>query len=126
MAGTVRAVEARRTETPNATMTTLASPTLGASAGLSLWQVEMPAAARGPEHSFDSEQVWTVLQGGVSVTIDGEVTELAVGDTLVLPGDVVRQVTAGTAARLLVCGHGDAVVQVAGEDAPRGTPPWIV
>ena len=39
MIDVVRAADTRRTETPNATMTTLASPTLGASGGLSLWQV---------------------------------------------------------------------------------------
>ena len=46
MITTVRAGENRRTETPNATMTTLASPTLGSTAGLSMWQVEMAAGAR--------------------------------------------------------------------------------
>jgi hypothetical protein len=25
----------------------------------------------------------------------------------------------------LVCGHGSAIAGVPGEDAPRGTPPWI-
>lgn len=125
MVAIVRAAETRRTETPNATMTTLASPTLGASAGLSLWQVEMSAATRGPQHRFDSEQVWTVLQGELSVVVEGEATELGVGDTLVLPADLVRQIIARTDARLLVCGHGDAGVQVSGEDAPRDTPPWI-
>ncbi len=125
MVATVRAAETRRTETPNAAMTTLASPTLGASAGLSLWLVEMSAGARGPQHRFDSEQLWTVLEGEVSVVVEGDATELRVSDTAVLPADVERQIMASTAARLLVCGHGDAVVQVTGEDAPRGTAPWI-
>jgi quercetin dioxygenase-like cupin family protein len=121
----VRAADTRRTETPNATMTTHASPTLGASSGLSLWQVEMAADARGPRHVFDSEQLWTVLEGKVCIDIDGDTTDLAEGDTIVLPAGVERQIAASTAARLLVCGHGNAVVRVPGEDAPRGTPPWI-
>lgn len=125
MSTIVPAVQARRTHTPNATMTTLASPTLGASAGLSLWQVEMPAGARGPEHTFDSEQLWTVLQGEVSITIQGQATELGMGDTAVVPADAERQITARTPVCLLVCGHSDAVVQVPGEDGTRGTPPWI-
>jgi hypothetical protein len=40
------------------------------------------------------------------------------------PG-VARRVTAATDAHALVCGFGDATVSVVGEDAPRGTPPWI-
>jgi quercetin dioxygenase-like cupin family protein len=125
MISTVRAAESRRTETPNATMTTLASPSLGASAGLSMWQVEMTAAAQGPAHVFDSEQLWTVLEGEVSVTVDGESSELAAGDTVVFPAGAERQITAQKPVRLLVCGHGDAVVRVPGEEAPRGTPAWI-
>ena len=115
----------RRTETPNATMTTLASPTLGGTAGLSMWRVEMAADTRGPLHVFDSEQLWTVLEGTVSIAIGDEVLALVSGDTAVLPAGTQRQVTATSAARLLVCGHGDAVAQVPGESTSRGTPAWV-
>jgi quercetin dioxygenase-like cupin family protein len=125
MPATVRAAQSRRTETPNATMTTLASPTLGPTDGLSLWLVEMEAGAAGPLHVFDSEQLWTALAGEVTITVDGTPTELAAGDTIAIPAAVERQVTARTATRLIVCGHGAAVVTVPGEEAPRGTPPWI-
>jgi quercetin dioxygenase-like cupin family protein len=121
----VRADERRRTETPNATMTTFASPALGATVGLSMWQVEMAAGARGPEHAFDSEQVWTVMEGELAVTVAGEHTTLRPGDTIVLPSGANRQLAAGTDVRALVCGHGSAIVRVPGETAPRGTPPWI-
>lgn len=125
MINVVRAGRRRRTETPNATMTTLASPTLGDSAGLSLWQVEMSAGARGPRHVFDSEQLWTVVAGELTVVVADGAVDIAAGDTLVLPAGVERQITATTAARLVVCGHGDAGVRVPGEQAPRGTPTWI-
>src|SRR5581483_367223 len=65
----VRNANARRTETPNATMMTLASPTLGPTDGLSLWQVEMDAGRSGPRHVFDSEQLWTVRQGRIVVDV---------------------------------------------------------
>jgi quercetin dioxygenase-like cupin family protein len=125
MSITIRAGERRRVETPNATMTTLASPTLGPSAGLSLWTVEMEAGARGPVHVFDTEQLWTVLDGRVTVLADGASIELAPQDTIVIPARVERQISATTAARLVVCGHGSAVAGVVGEQAPRGTPAWI-
>ncbi len=121
----VGADERRRTETPNATMSTLASPTLGPTVGLSLWQVEMSAGARGPEHAFDSEQAWTVLAGELIVTLAGENATLGPGDTVVLPGGTERQLAARTDVRALVCGHGNATVRVPGEAATRGTPPWI-
>ena len=57
----VRAGQARRTETPNALMTTLASPSQGPTAGLSMWRVEMRAGQQGPPHAFDTEQVWHLL-----------------------------------------------------------------
>jgi quercetin dioxygenase-like cupin family protein len=125
MPATILAAAGRRTETPNATMTTLASPTLGPTEGLSLWRVEMEAGVTGPLHVFDSEQLWTVLAGEVTIAVDGDPTELGAGDTVVIPAGVERQVTARTAARLIVCGAGDAVASVPGEEEPRGTPPWI-
>lgn len=125
MPSAVRAAERRRTETPNATMTTLASPTLGPTAGLSLWQVEMEGGASGPLHVFDREQLWTVLDGELTITVAGTPADLAEGDTIVIPAGVERQVHARIPARALVCGAGDAVVAVPGEELSRGTPPWI-
>jgi quercetin dioxygenase-like cupin family protein len=125
MPSVIRRDRSRRTETPNAVMTTLASPTLGGSAGLSLWRVEMAAGSRGPHHVVDSEQLWTVASGEVGVTVAGVATELGPADTLVLPAGVERQIAARTDAEMVVCGHGAAVVAVPGEDAPRGTPGWI-
>ncbi|MGH3394657.1 MAG: cupin domain-containing protein [Streptosporangiaceae bacterium] len=121
----VRSAQVRRTETPNAVMTTFASPTQGASQGLSLWQVDMRAGQRGPEHVFDSEQVWHVQEGEAQLTVDGQAVTLAAGDSLVLPAGAARQVSAATAVRIVVCGHGSAVVTVPGEAQSRGTPPWI-
>jgi quercetin dioxygenase-like cupin family protein len=106
-------------------MTTNASPTLGATAGLSMWEVAMTAGASGPLHVFDSEQIWTVLDGELSVVIAGETEMLAGGDTVVMPEGLERQVSARTDVRVLVCGHGDAIARVPGEPAPRGTPAWI-
>jgi quercetin dioxygenase-like cupin family protein len=106
-------------------MTTFASPTQGPSQGLSMWRVEIEAGRSGPVHVFDSEQVWHLVTGEAEFLVDGVVVPLAAGDSLVLPADAVRQLTAGTDAAFLVCGHGTACAWIPGEDAPRGTPPWI-
>jgi quercetin dioxygenase-like cupin family protein len=124
-ANLVRAGQARRTETPNALMTTLASPSQGPTAALSMWRVEMRAGQQGPPHVFDTEQIWHLLTGQVQVSVGTGQLVLSPGDTVVLSAGTERQVTARADAQLIVCGRGDAVVHVPGEAAPRGVPPWI-
>jgi len=114
----------RATETPNAVMTTYASPTQG-SEGLSLWRVEMKEGAQGPLHVFDSEQIWTVLAGVGSVELGADTLALKEGATVVFPAGVTRRITAGPDFVALVAGHGTAKVSVPGEAADRGVPPWI-
>jgi quercetin dioxygenase-like cupin family protein len=114
----------RVTETPNAVMTTYASPTLG-SEELSVWRVEMKATARGPVHVVDSEQVWTGLSGHATITVDGAEVELKEGVAVVLPKGVERQVNATGDFTALVSGYGHAKVSVPGEETDRGTPPWM-
>jgi quercetin dioxygenase-like cupin family protein len=117
--------QTRRIETPNAVMTTLASPTLGGTTDLSLWTVEMSAGSSGPLHRFDSEQLWTVLDGELRVELEGEELRLITGDTIVLPAAAERQIHAETDTRTIVCGNADGVAWVSAEDAARGVPPWI-
>jgi quercetin dioxygenase-like cupin family protein len=121
----IRATERRRTQTPAGVMTTHASPTLGATDGLSMWEVGMTEGASGPLHVFDSEQIWTVIDGELSVVIAGQAEILGRGDTVVIPEGLERQVAARTDVRLLVCGHANAIARVPGEPEPRGTPAWI-
>jgi quercetin dioxygenase-like cupin family protein len=121
----VKRADARTTRTPNATMTTLASPTLGATSSRSLWLVEMAAGATGPIHVFDTEQIWTVIDGNVAIEIEGVDHPLDTGDTLVIPAGAERQVHATTACRMLVTGDATATASVPGESESRGTPAWI-
>ena len=121
----VKRAEARTTTTPNATMTTLASPTLGATGGRSLWLVDMIAGATGPLHIFDTEQIWTVIDGTAAIEIDGVAYPLDAGDTLVIPARAERQVLATTACRMLVTGDATATARVPGESESRGIPAWI-
>ena len=123
----IRSAERRRTQTPNAVMTTLASPTQGGAAQ-SLWQVEMSAGQAGPPHVFDAEQVWTVLDGAATVELDGTGHELATGDTVVIPAGRPRQVRTDRGADFvaIVTARGDAKVYVLPDaSGPRSTPPWI-
>jgi mannose-6-phosphate isomerase-like protein (cupin superfamily) len=85
----------------------------------------MQEGAAGPAHVFDAEQVWSVVQGSARVEVEGVVTDLGAGDTVVLPAGAVRQMTATTRLRVVACSEGTATVSVPGEEGFRGTPPWI-
>ncbi|MEJ3744447.1 cupin domain-containing protein [Actinomycetes bacterium KLBMP 9797] len=89
----IRRAETRRTQTPNAVMTTLASPTQGG-ATQAVWRVDMRAGQAGPLHAIDAEQVWTVLAGTATVELDGQHHAVEAGDTVVIPADVPRRITA--------------------------------
>ncbi|ADB29727.1 Cupin 2 conserved barrel domain protein [Kribbella flavida DSM 17836] len=114
----------RITETPNAVMTTYASPTQG-SQELSVWRVDMKQGAQGPWHSMDSEQVWTGLAGAATVQLGDEQVELRAGSAVVLPAGVERRISATEQFTAIVAGYGHAKASVRGEDADRGTPAWI-
>ncbi len=96
----VRSAQRRRTETPNAVMTTLASPSQG-QATISVWRVEMRPGQAGPLHGIDAEQVWAVLMGGASVLLGPDIVTVGPGDTIVMPADMPRRVTADAQAGLV-------------------------
>ncbi|RKT18201.1 quercetin dioxygenase-like cupin family protein [Streptomyces sp. 1114.5] len=128
--------EARRTETPNAVMTTLGSPTQGTTT-LAMWQVEMRPHAQGPLHAMDAEQIWTLLTGSATVALAGETLTLSAGDTLVLPADAARRIATTEGFTAVVAStspshayNPDArtpedACTLAPRDAQRLLPPWI-
>ncbi|POX37636.1 cupin [Streptomyces sp. Ru73] len=108
--------------TPNAVMTGLAAPSRG-STELSTWQVRMEPGSAGPEHTVDREQVWTVTGGALEVTAGGRTERLGAGETLVLPGGVLRQVrTAAEPVEALVAMRSDGRVSVPGGEGARPLP----
>ena len=119
----VRAAQRRTITTPNATMTTLASPTLGG-AESSLWLVEMPAGIQGPEHSFAGEVLWSITAGSARVLVDGVEHPLEAGDTIVIPAGELRQFTAGATGFSGVVTVRDGEV-TRGDGQSAGVPPWV-
>ncbi|MBG0831857.1 cupin [Planomonospora sp. ID67723] len=120
----IRSADARRTETPAAVMTTLASPSQG-EATLALWRVEMQPAAQGPVHLIDAEQVWALMVGEATITLDGRDLHLGQGDTAILAADATRQVTAGPQGfTAIVTAPAGARAGVPGS-TDKVIPPWI-
>ncbi|WP_067794135.1 cupin domain-containing protein [Actinomadura formosensis] len=133
----IRNADSRRTETPNGVMTTFATPTQGGTEGLAVWRVDMAPGKTGPLHAFDTEQVWTFLDGTATIDLDGRELEASAGDTVVLPAGRPRQMTtAGTGFTAVVAAHAgclaydpDAIIDPDKCDlAPQGderiVPPW--
>ncbi|XRQ12745.1 cupin domain-containing protein [Actinomadura welshii] len=134
----IRDTESRRTETPNGTMTTFATPTQGGTDGLAVWRVDMAPGKTGPLHAFDTEQVWTFLDGTATIDLAGRELEAGPGDTVVLPADTPRQITAppetgftavvAAPAGCLVYDPEAVVDDTKCDIAPQGderlTPPW--
>jgi quercetin dioxygenase-like cupin family protein len=132
----IKSTDARRTETPNAVMTTLASPTQGQS-DLAVWRVEMRPGQAGPAHGVDAEQVWTVLDGGASIEFGAETAALDRGDTIVLAAGIGRRITADPQAGLVAIVAAPASMRAFGvsgslagphpavADADKLVPGWV-
>ena len=120
----ILAAEARRTETPNAAMTTLASPTQGG-AGHAVWRVDMQPGQAGPPHAFDVEQVWTVLAGGATLAVADAEHALAPGDTAVIPAAVARRVVAGDAGFTAIVSAAAGARATLTDGTDKGVPPWV-
>lgn len=115
----------RVTTTPNATMTTLASPSLGDSR-LSLWQVDMNAGATGPMHAFAGQVTWAIIDGTGTLDTQDGVGPVALqrGTTLVIDGCRMRRFTAGPDGfRAVVAAIPSEVT--AAHDGSTATPPWV-
>jgi quercetin dioxygenase-like cupin family protein len=118
----VGATEARTITTAVAVTTALAAPSQG-SIELCNWRVRMEPGATGPLHSIDHEQLWTVLAGSLTITCGDRTDQAMVGQTVILPAGVDRQVTAGDKpVDVLVCMPVGGMARVPGDAAPVALP----
>ena len=95
--------EPRLAETPNAAMTSYATPSLG-STEVCAWRVSMQADTQGPVHAIDREQVWLPLTGTLTFTVDDTTTTVGPGQSAILPAGELRQIRAADGpVEALVC-----------------------
>ena len=100
-----------------------ASPARGATETMT-YRVELAGGQRVPDHTHDHEEVFHVLEGEVTASLDGEDARVGVGDTVVIPTGV-RHTSftddASTATLLSIMPSGTVMIR---EDGERVTPPW--
>lgn len=64
--------------------------------------VELEPNLEVPEHQHENEQLGFVLQGKVTMVIDGDARELGVGETYVIPGNVPHSASTGPEGAVVV------------------------
>jgi len=107
---------------PGARFETLASPSLG-SQETSVWRVRLEPGTPGLPHRVTREEIFVVLAGSATASLDGSPQPMWAGSTLVLPAGVeLALATADEPLEAIVClpvgGQG-----VVGDGEPF-TPPW--
>ncbi len=107
-----------------AQFTSLASPSLG-SAETSVWRLSLAAEAIPAEHSVTREEIFVILRGQGTATLDGEAHRLTAGATLVLPPHVRFSLQAHGPEPLeaIVCLPVGGQAMMSGGGEPF-TPPW--
>lgn len=124
----VRATEAPRFDLPGIHFFGLLAPSRG-STELCTWRLEVEpgAGTNGETHQLDHEEVFVMLAGSLTITIDGQAFNLLAGDALAVPPRSQLSVANPTSepAQSLVCIRaGFRAMTASGEEI--GTPPWAL
>jgi quercetin dioxygenase-like cupin family protein len=104
------------------TFSSFVAPSRG-SAQLCAWRLTVPAGLHGVAHRPTREEVLLLLEGELTVTLDGIATVLATGDVILVPANSEVRVdggTAGAAAWVTTTPGLEAVMT----DGSRIAPPW--
>jgi quercetin dioxygenase-like cupin family protein len=80
----IHAAEASVHQLHDTSFTSYASPSRG-SRELCAWRIEVPAGTRGVPHHVSREEVLYVLTGTLRATVDGDPSEAAAGDVILVP-----------------------------------------
>lgn len=91
---------------------------------LCAWRTELESGTEGAPHTVSHEEVFLVLQGSPAITLDGQRTELSVGDVVLVPESATVQLDnpGDSAASLWVTTSVGLTAATA--DGGTITPPW--
>jgi len=80
----IRAAQSVVHQMHGTSFTSYASPARG-SRELCAWRIEIPGRTEGVPHHVSREEVLYVLSGTLRVTVDGDATDAAAGDVVLVP-----------------------------------------
>lgn len=124
----VRATESPRFDLPGTHFFGLLAPSRG-STELCAWRLEVDPGVGidGEPHQLDHEEIFVILEGSLTITIDGQAFDLMIGDAIAVPAHAKLSAANRTSAKAsaLVCIQaGFRATMANGEDF--GTPPWAL
>jgi len=119
-----RAADAPTFAVPGFHFTGHTAPSRGATE-LSTWRLRIDPRAASDPHRLDHEEVFIVLEGAMTATVDGEEVALSPGDALAVPAGALLRVsnTSNTPAHAIACLPAGARATLA-DGHELGTPLW--
>jgi quercetin dioxygenase-like cupin family protein len=90
-----------------------------------LFRVDLPAGGALPAHHHDHFDVFTVTAGSASMYIGDEVSEVRVGDAVVVPPEAVHWLEAGPEGASIVVTMLAHTKLFRRDDGSVGVPPWV-
>jgi quercetin dioxygenase-like cupin family protein len=118
----LRPADAVRHEVHGASFHALVAPSRG-STELCAWRLEVPPHQVGAPHRPSREEVLLVLDGDLTVVLDGHAEAVAAGDVVLVPARAELRVDGGTTtASVWVTTSPGLEAELA--DGSRLTPPW--
>jgi quercetin dioxygenase-like cupin family protein len=102
-----------------------AAPSRGATETMT-WRITLRPGQRLPEHTHDHEEVFHVVDGSLTASLDGEETRIGPGDTVVIASGVRHTSFTdddSTATLLSIMPSGTLMIR---DDGERVSPPWTV
>jgi quercetin dioxygenase-like cupin family protein len=118
----IRSADATVHQMHGSTFSSFVAPSRG-SAQLCAWQLNVPAGLRGVAHRPSREEVLLLLEGELTVTLDGIATVLAAGDVVLVPANSELRVDGGTAGAAVWVTTTPGLEAVTA-DGGRIVPPW--
>jgi quercetin dioxygenase-like cupin family protein len=105
-------------------VTSLAAPARG-SDETALFRIDIPPGGELPAHRHDHFDVFTVSAGSATIHIDDEATEIAPGDSVVVPTDAVHRLVAGDDGATVFVTMLASTKMIREDDGSVAVPPWV-
>jgi quercetin dioxygenase-like cupin family protein len=105
-------------------ITSLAAPARGSHES-ALFRIDLPPGGSLPPHHHDHFDVFTITAGGATINLGNEQAEIAAGDSVVVPPEVIHWLDAGDAGASIVVTMVANTKLIRRDDGSVIVPPWV-